>query len=77
LKGEIDKGRDRDEKLRVSHYIVFFSSQLEKIVASAPPADPLPVGALTSNNRDKWTKAREALLKVGGDGGAQNSPLLG
>ncbi|UZJ51858.1 hypothetical protein CBS101457_001178 [Exobasidium rhododendri] len=51
-------------------------SQLEKIVASAPPADAYPVGSLTSNNRDKWTHSREALLNVEGNGGAQNKAAL-
>lgn len=39
-------------------------AQLEKILAdpSAANADPLPVGALTSDNRDKWTASRKALL---------------
>jgi carnitine O-acetyltransferase len=56
--------------------IVSNRSQLDKIIASAPPAEELPVGALTSNNRDKWTEAREALLKVGGTGGKQNKATL-
>jgi carnitine O-acetyltransferase len=51
-------------------------SQLERIVANTPPADAFPVGALTSNNRDKWTHSREALLNVKGNGGAQNKAAL-
>lgn len=39
-------------------------SQLEKILAdpSAANPDPLPVGALTSDNRDKWVASRKALI---------------
>lgn len=51
-------------------------SQLERIVAHAPSKVDLPIGALTSNNRDKWTHSREALLKVGGVGGEQNKASL-
>ena len=34
------------------------------------------MGALTSNNRDKWTNSRQALLSVGGSGGEQNKASL-
>lgn len=43
---------------------------------AAQSPEALPVGALTSDNRDKWTESREALLKVGGGGGAQNREAL-
>ena len=68
--------RLRGEVVSVYLYLAYLASQLEKIVASAPPADTYPVGALTSENRDKWTAAREALLKVGGGGGEQNKAAL-
>ncbi|PWY97443.1 acyltransferase ChoActase/COT/CPT [Testicularia cyperi] len=44
-------------------------SQLQKILAdsqSSKPA-PVPVGALTSDNRDKWTESRKALLAAGNE----------
>ena len=39
--------------------------QLKKIVAAAGnDADPYPIGALTSENRDVWTDARKELLRT-------------
>ncbi|KAE8240246.1 hypothetical protein A4X13_0g7885 [Tilletia indica] len=49
-------------------------SQLEKIIAdpSASAPNPLPVGALTSDNRDVWTDTRAKLLAAG----SQNKEAL-
>lgn len=44
-------------------------SQLQKILsdsASSKPA-PQPIGALSSNNRDKWTDSRKALASISGN----------
>lgn len=45
-------------------------SQLEQIVADPEAQVPTatPIGALTSDNRDAWTDAREVLLNVPGQG---------
>lgn len=37
-------------------------AQLEKIVSEAKQEESTPVGALTSDNRDKWLSSREALV---------------
>lgn len=50
--------------------------QFEKIIKASQDATPFPVGALTSQNRDKWFEARNALLNVGGQGAAKNSKSL-
>lgn len=40
--------------------------QIERIIAQAGPSpSPIPIGALTSDNRDKWAEAREALVASG------------
>ncbi|CAO1633710.1 unnamed protein product [Sympodiomycopsis kandeliae] len=39
-------------------------SQLEKILADPAGPEALPVGALTSDNRDKWTASRQVLLNA-------------
>jgi carnitine O-acetyltransferase len=51
-------------------------SQLERIVANAGAPESKPVGALTSDNRDKWAAARDALLAVGNGGGEKNKAAL-
>lgn len=53
-------------------------SQLQKILSDpiSAQADPFPVGALTSVNRDQWTDSRQALLQVPGQGGEQNKKSL-
>jgi carnitine O-acetyltransferase len=49
--------------------------QLQNIIAQAgSEASPTPVGALTSDNRDLWTDAREALLAASPSG--KNAQLL-
>jgi carnitine O-acetyltransferase len=49
--------------------------QLQNIIAYAgSEASPTPVGALTSDNRDLWTDAREALLMASPSG--KNAQLL-
>ncbi|KIJ24563.1 hypothetical protein M422DRAFT_274630 [Sphaerobolus stellatus SS14] len=40
------------------------SSQIEIIIQLAGEEKAIPIGALTSENRDTWTEAREALLKA-------------
>jgi len=49
-------------------------AQLEKIIADPTGAspNPLPIGALTSDNRDVWTDSRNKLLAVG----SQNAEAL-
>lgn len=49
---------------------------MEKIISQGSSPEEFPVGALSSNNRDKWTESRQALLKVGGKGGEQNKASL-
>ena len=53
-------------------------SQLKKILAdpASSKTDPHPVGAMTSNNRDKWYEGRKALLNVAGNGGKANQQAL-
>ncbi|PWN89572.1 putative carnitine O-acetyltransferase mitochondrial precursor [Acaromyces ingoldii] len=53
-------------------------AQLEKIVKdpAASKMDTLPVGALSSVDRDTWTDSRQALLNVTGDGGKHNQKML-
>lgn len=49
--------------------------QLQNIIAHAgSEASPTPVGVLTSDNRDLWTDAREALLTASPSG--KNAQLL-
>ena len=49
--------------------------QLQNIIAHAgSEASPTPVGALTSDNRDLWTDARETLLAASPSG--KNAQLL-
>lgn len=50
-------------------------SQFEKIRASGTGPAPFPIGALTSQDRDKWLKGREALLQVSGAGGAAKNEV--
>ena len=50
-------------------------NQLQNIIAHAgSEASPTPVGALTSDNRDLWADAREALLAASPSG--KNAELL-
>ena len=50
-------------------------TQLQNIIAYAgSEASPTPIGALTSDNRDLWTDAREALLAASPSG--KNAQLL-
>ncbi|CEH15673.1 acyltransferase ctase cot cpt [Ceraceosorus bombacis] len=51
-------------------------SQLQAVLAENVEAAAKPIGALTSDNRDKWADAREALLAVGNGGGAKNKDAL-
>ena len=48
---------------------VLSSSQIEKVIILAGPTpSPTPIGALTSDNRDKWTDARIALIAASPSG---------
>ncbi|CBQ68215.1 probable carnitine O-acetyltransferase, mitochondrial precursor [Sporisorium reilianum SRZ2] len=44
-------------------------SQLEKILSDSASSKPAaqPIGALSSNNRDKWTDSRKALASIAGN----------
>lgn len=55
--------------------IISHRRQIERIIAQAgSTASPVPIGALTSDNRDLWTDARAKLLAASPDG--TNAKLL-
>lgn len=54
--------------LFVPHPLITPVRQIEKVIAKAGDTPALPIGALTSDNRDLWTDSRAALLAASPDG---------
>lgn len=57
-----------NNRFKVHHHANQGSRQVERIIATATKASPTPIGALTSDNRDVWTSAREKLIAASPDG---------